>query len=658
MTSFLNDQGLEIQYSGGDFSITKQVATFKNFKIKGDVSVSIQIPNTSDNRKTLGYSSLNHFGTIFAAGKFNLVKNGNILMRGDIVIEEVTPKEITIYFISGNANWFKLLDFSCKDISNNGYQVKWTHTGIFSTLGNKKGIVFPLIDYMFARDKFDKEGMFANVFGLENDGVAKVNNFPCLYINTLVSEISVIARVKFAGNLFDDKLYQSLIITPEGPDLYNSSGLITPIYSDTSTTPDIVNNTIHIEDIAPDIKALEIIKYLCFKFGCIPVFDVYTMTLNVNIFDKIIESEDWSEYIQDFTIKYDQKQYNTVTVKEASEEEIQLYNADNEIPYGELLIESDKTDGSTLEIYKDPFAPAMDNIGTTPLRWATPFVQFYDLEDDEPIRFLTVTNVSGKAAFNAPINLELDTFYGFVFRIEDDNGVYQGYHLNGAAATQDQLQSLATYSSTSSGYIYPQKISKVDGGPRILVCVPNYNVNNFIDAVFLVTNTDVNKYFTDYAYWHKPYYSAYLNLSAHRPGLSWGDIPDGSISVAAEIVPTPPAGLGYSVYTTYILAPTGALWRVAFHNNNGVLRRWSVTFGSGTTSTLNLPYFNDSLYVVCEKLNNAGIAEDVGSIELYRTPATLLDSHSFIAGANVSSVTLNSGVIADGETLYISLSEG
>jgi len=95
MTSFLNDQGLEIQYSGGDFSITKQVATFKNFKIKGDVSVSIQIPNTSDNRKTLGYSSLNHFGTIFAAGKFNLVKNGNILMRGDIVIEEVTPKEIT-----------------------------------------------------------------------------------------------------------------------------------------------------------------------------------------------------------------------------------------------------------------------------------------------------------------------------------------------------------------------------------------------------------------------------------------------------------------------------------------------------------------------------------------------------------------------------------
>ena len=55
MTSFINDQGQEIQYTGNDLLVTRQVASFRNFKIKGDVSVSFNVPNSSPNRKALGY---------------------------------------------------------------------------------------------------------------------------------------------------------------------------------------------------------------------------------------------------------------------------------------------------------------------------------------------------------------------------------------------------------------------------------------------------------------------------------------------------------------------------------------------------------------------------------------------------------------------------
>jgi len=285
MTSFVNDDGQEIQYTNSDLLITKQVASFKNFKIKGDVSISFQVPNTSDNRKALGYYGLNQIGgPTFSQNTFNLVKNGNILMRGSLVIEEDDGKELSLYFISGNANWFRSFEFTCKQINNNGYQVRWTYQWVESTNANTKGIIFPMVDYMFGRQKFDKYRFYAPYIGTNSEDNFNPenlfpNNLPCLYINTLVQEIAKVANIRINGTLLDDKLYQSLIITPESSKLYNSNGLISPFYSDSDIEGALINSMIRIEDIAPDIKAIEIIKYLIFKFGCVPTFDVFSQTL-------------------------------------------------------------------------------------------------------------------------------------------------------------------------------------------------------------------------------------------------------------------------------------------------------------------------------------------------------------------------------------------
>ena len=58
MISFINDNGKEIKVNE-EVLITRQVANFKNFNIKGDYSISFNVENNSDTREALGYYGLN-----------------------------------------------------------------------------------------------------------------------------------------------------------------------------------------------------------------------------------------------------------------------------------------------------------------------------------------------------------------------------------------------------------------------------------------------------------------------------------------------------------------------------------------------------------------------------------------------------------------------
>jgi len=389
MTSFINDNNQEIQYDG-EILLTKQVASFRNFKIKGDVSVSFGVPNTSDNRSALGYFGLNQVDSpIFSTNAFNLVKNGNTITRGYLVIEADDSNEISLFFISGNANWFRSFDFNCKEIRNIHYRSYWTYTQAMASKSNTRGIIFPHIDWMYGREKFDNNTFIARVIDETKgarDVYSYVNLFPCLYINTLVEEIAKTAGIRLSGNLFDDKFYKQLIVTPEGPELYNDYGRISNFSASLDSQSTGEAQIIDIHNIAPDMKAIDIIKWLCFKFGCIPVFDEYSQTLSLNIIDKIKKEDalDLSEHIQKYKIQYNQYQNNYLRIAEAPENDIQVYNTQNpDSLFGELNIESQKSDGSTQDLYEDPFAPVADNVGTTPLKWATPFIEFYTLEDGD-----------------------------------------------------------------------------------------------------------------------------------------------------------------------------------------------------------------------------------------------------------------------------------
>jgi len=539
MTSFVNDNGQEIQIKD-DVLITKQVASFKNFKIKGDVSISFSIPNNSNNREALNYYGLNQIDSpIFSTNSFNLVKNGNTLMRGNIIIESDNEKELSIYFISGNANWFKSFDFSTKDIRNSRYNTFYNYTSINASSGNTSGIVFPHIDWMYKRQKFDRysfcslvlEPQIANAGGVAL--YAPVNISPCIYMSTVVEEIAKIAGIKIAGNLLDEYLYKYMIITPEGPDLYNEFGQVSTYQAYTAVTQ--FNTTLRIQDVVPDLKAIDIIRFLCFSFGCVPVFDEFSKTLTLNILDKINkeDAEDWSDYIKGYTIRYDQYQNNYIRNKQPDDAEIAEYDTQNDLPYGDLNIESEKNDGSTIELYISPFNAVKDGIGDTDLQWATPFVPFYDLEDDESYTFATVTNNGGKAQFDATIDFSavgIGSAFNIVIRVND--GVYKGYH-NIISASSTQVTSNADFISTDSGEFYVQTVSKVQRGPSVLVAVPNFPVRNFTSATsFNVEGIgDISNVM--YAYWAKPFFKEYINLRGKKLGLAYGEI-EGVIDLTIE----------------------------------------------------------------------------------------------------------------------------
>jgi len=542
MTVFVNDDNEQLSYSGEDILLTKQVASFRNFTIRGDLSVSFTIPNTSENRKALGYYGLTQTGGhIFSENKFNFVKDGNVLTRGYIVIESDNETDLDVFFISGNANWFRSLEFTCKNIENKLLSVIWDYGYANARRGATEGIVFPHIDWMFKRQKFDQYNWVARVID-ESTGARSpypyTNLFPCLYIHTLVNEISKVAGIKIAGTLMDDKFYRSIIITPEGPEIYNNFGravnfaagyAINNGTEQITTEPNQATGLVRIQDIAPDIEAVEIIKWLCFTFGCVPFFDEYSQTLYLNVIDKIKkdDAEDWSEYVQSYKIQYDQYNNNYLRVPEAPEQEIIDYNILHpDALFGELNIESEKLDGSTQDIYTNLFAPVRDDVGTTPLAWATPFIEFYTLEDGDEIEFTSVEDSAsfpGKAQFNMTFNFDVNEITQdavLCIRIEDENNVYSGYHLI-TRATSTWVLSGCDFISDVTGYAYIQKISLNNAGPRVLVYIPNYPVANFTSESSISLYRDGSFSNVGYAYFHKPTYSAYSNLNGYRPGLSY-----------------------------------------------------------------------------------------------------------------------------------------
>lgn len=530
MTEFVNDDGDKLEYSGDEITFTKQIASFREFKIKGDFTASFTLNNNSENRKALGYANIQQVGNhAFAPNPFSLIRNGNFDRKGFIIIEddEGPGGKIGGYFVSGNANWFKAFEFPLNQISNSALQVQWNITAVVGTIGKTYGIIFPLIDWVYSRNKFDKHWATGLLRGAGDPiGFGLPDMYPCLYIHTLVQELAKTANIRIAGNLLDDQLYKTLIMTPEGPDLYYPDGSqISNLFSfQASAGPYIPISAIP----SDNVKAVDFIKWLCFSFGCVPTFDEFSQTLSLDFIDKIKKEEalDWSDYFQRYEVRYnDFFEHNRIKVKNALEEEIAItYNKSNLIPFGAANIRTKKEDGSETTLYTSPFPPVKDDIGTSRLRWATPFVQFAKLKDEKNYTYTTVTNVGGFARFDGDFSKSDESALMLIVRIEDDAGVYTGMHVGSAMTTTD-FTTKADFISTSTGKIYFQKLTKQITGNRILVSIPSIPVNNLmsITGIRFFFFSALDQTSVPSAYFSKPQ-GPYGNLNNYVKGLTYGEL--------------------------------------------------------------------------------------------------------------------------------------
>lgn len=545
MTTFINDEGKEIQISE-DILITRQVASFKNFAIKGDYSVSFTVPNTSSNREALGYYGHNQINSpVFSDNYFNLVRNGNIIMRGLIVIEQDTGDDLSLYFISGNANWFKEFEFNCREIRSKNYWSRWrggsSNNSVDNSLNKTDGIVYPIIDWVCNGKKADR---YFNDFvfsGSSGDVFLVYEYFPCLYVHTLLEEIARHSGIKIEGNIFNDKLFKSIIFTPDSPDIYDpETGTLLKMDS-----IDSIENLVKVEAIAPNMKAIEILRWVCVTFGIVPLYDEASKTLTLDVLDKrVLTGEDWSEYVQGYTIKYDQVQNNYVRVSEAPEDKFEAYNSTKEVKFGEVNIQTKKNDGQSNEWYESPFPPCYDSVSPT-IDLAVSYIPMYNLEDEGEYPYTSVEFVQyvGTDEYRKFVGIgfpfDSNTLSPIYLRIEDDNDYYDGYfHAWTYLANYNSNNQVTVYGKnklvspvTSTGKIYTQKVSKGNPGTRVLIYIPSLSVDDMTFAPNIklgspVSSTGVSLTNVPTAYYYKPWYSQYPNYNKYKQGLSYGYITD------------------------------------------------------------------------------------------------------------------------------------
>jgi len=544
MTYFINDDGREIQISE-DILITKQVASFKDFKIKGDFSVSFTVPNTSENRETLGYYGFNQLNSpVFSSTGFNLVKNGNILMRGLMVIEEDRGNELSLYFISGNSNWFKNLEFNCRDIRTERYKAFWeTGEAIKDSVGVTSGIVFPCVDWSYKGQKADRYFLDLVASGLDGDVFYVYDSFPCLYLHTLLDEISNHSGIKISGSLLSDTFFNTLILTPDSPDIYDPETqiLLSPGF------PQSASNTVKVQAVAPNMKAIDVLKWVCVTFSVVPVYDTFSNTLTLDLLERknLASASDWSEYVKSYNIKYDQTQNNFLTLPDA-DPQFDSYNSVNDIRFGEVNIESPKEDGQTNDLYSSPFPACFDSV-TEIGSIALPYIPMYELEDDQSYTYSAVESYQ-ESGFDSILKVTGIgfPFYSFcpdvIVRLEDNNGFYDGYHRLSKPVTQNQSNTVAYMvgqynlpTTTSSGYLYTQKVTKGKPGTRVLSFIPSIasqDVSGFyISTTHLPlkvsTNSSASYELSNVpaTYFHKSV-TPYANLNKYKQGLSYGSITD------------------------------------------------------------------------------------------------------------------------------------
>lgn len=522
MITLINANGEELDYDGKDIGITKQAINVYELKIKGSFSKTFTIPNNAHNRRILDYYGSQQLSSgALRKQSFSVVKRGNVLLKGDVIIESSDKETISIYFVSGNSSWFNLFQFNCRDIRSARWNTQWNAaTDPYTLRTRDQGIVFPLIDWCFKNEKANR---FFNIVYTEDSTGEKPgagfnlrpgakfipHYFPCIYLKTLVNEIFIHAGVKLTGDILSDALYNKIILTHDGPDMVNpETGQ--EISRSTNASGDLDSPTITIATMAPNMKAIELIKWLSVTFGTTCDFIDVENTLEINLTDKfkIEEAEDWSQYFVESESDWsDVKATNIIkTATNEDDARVKDYNKNNNIKFGELGIESGKDDGSERTVYTSPFPVTLDGrslgIGgdasqNRAIRMQSPFVPFFTLEDDQLLEYTSVVNTVDVDSTGNTMGAFTGTGFPFsvnnnkwaIIRLEDSTQKYtNGYYgLAGQGVTYPSATGFelwgAQYTGTSTGRAWTQRVRVNTPGVRALIHIPDMDVTKFMTNV-------------------------------------------------------------------------------------------------------------------------------------------------------------------------------
>lgn len=252
--TFQDDNGNSLNLSDR-FAMTKQAVSFFDSTIRGDVSINFKVDNNSTNRKTLGYFGPSMSSQIaWTKQPFNRMIGGNVLDRGYIVIQDEEPYYLDCFYVSGNSNWIQLLNGLITEldytglVGNKNYITQITNTNILTQ--PISGIIFPMVDWVYQFNKGSNYFAAANIFDISGiKDSSFMEWYPCFYLSSLVREIFSQNGLKLIGDIVNDPLFKSIVLTPSAGEIkrqtYNTTrangtsqgGLASATVNYTSLTP-------------------------------------------------------------------------------------------------------------------------------------------------------------------------------------------------------------------------------------------------------------------------------------------------------------------------------------------------------------------------------------------------------------------------------------
>jgi len=194
----------------GDITVSKSVKLIEAVsENKGDFSYSFTIQRTSNNIRILKLYTINQSDKLINRKIDAIIEsNGAPLYIGFIVVNRENSEGIECSFFSGNTNWFTSLEGTLYDLDYTEFNAPNDLTEIVASWTRTSGIVYPIIDKGVLSDRLTNQMV-------KNDSTEfEYNDFhPFIYVKDMLRKIGLYGGIKFTGDLFNDAVFQKLIVT-------------------------------------------------------------------------------------------------------------------------------------------------------------------------------------------------------------------------------------------------------------------------------------------------------------------------------------------------------------------------------------------------------------------------------------------------------------
>ncbi|RKR84901.1 hypothetical protein BDD43_5154 [Mucilaginibacter gracilis] len=217
----VNDIPLDLP-SDSLIALSYAVNTLADLKtVQGNISNSINLPNTAANRAALGYpEDLNFNGVAIIRQKLacRYIQNGvDVIPQGNLRITGASKSALTVVLSCGNTDFFDVITGKITDLDLSEYDHLWNMQNVIASRLRTDGYIYPFINYgNITNDTSDIRGQ----------GISPNEMRPAVFAKTLVDKI-----VASAGYTLINKITDDPVTTP----IYNN--LILPFSADKISHP-------------------------------------------------------------------------------------------------------------------------------------------------------------------------------------------------------------------------------------------------------------------------------------------------------------------------------------------------------------------------------------------------------------------------------------